>query len=383
MSRQVSLGWSRPHRLIGVLVLGLVATACGNNAGSSNNAAGGGGVNDAAVQAAQATYDTLKKPPTDLLVPKGKVSKSMAGKTFYYVYLGGIPTIQQLVDFTTEADTLVGAKTVALPFKSGTDELVSRLEKAIADKPDGVYIAGAPNSQVQAQLDRLKTAGIPVVSQGNREKDDGTFGFAGYGWAYQMCSSYAAIVVADSKGTANILDMNFPQVAAISHGCVAGLKDYLAKNCPGCKLEVKDQQLADQFAGKLPQIVTGLLQARPKVRYVTWQGGNSIPGVPEAIQAAGIKDVKHVSFSGDSRNWTDIRDGKELGILELDTRYSAYRTNDLMYRLVAGDDTTEANNELFPTQFLMKDSVPDASTQKVWFLPGDYVSKFKQAWGVG
>jgi hypothetical protein len=53
-----------------------------------------------------------------------------------------------------------------------------------------------------------------------------------------------------------------------------------------------------------------------------------------------------------------------------------------MFRLIAGDDTKEASDTVFPTQFLDKSTAPDPATTKVWSLPGDYVAKFKAAWNV-
>lgn len=339
-------------------------------------------VDDEGLAAAQAKFEELLKPPTDVWVPEEPLSESMKGKTFYFVYIAGLPSLESLLKHTTAANDSVGATTVPLTFTPGTDELVSRLQQALEARPDGVYIAGAPSSTITAQIAAFEDAGIPVVSEAARDKDDPNLGFAGYDWAYTMCENNAAAVIADSEGTANVLYANFPEVSGISNGCSDGFTSYMEENCPSCTYETKDFRLADQIANKNPAIVTGLMQARPRTKYIVWQGANSIVGVPQALKAAGITDVTQLSFAGDQKTWSDIRDGGQLGDLATDLRYIGYRAADAMYRTVAGDDVTESGKDELPTQFLTRDTAPDPTTTTEWTLPVEYVDAFEQSWGV-
>jgi len=378
---------ARGHRpaaalLAAVLLSALAACGSGGSGSSQKSSSGASQVDQAGLTAAKAKYEELKNPPPNAWTPTDKLSKRMSGKTFYFIYIGHVPAFEQGLAATIKANDVVGAKTVPLTFTPGTDELASRLKQALEAKPDGVFISGAPASTITAQLADFKAAKIPVVSQGVREKDDTNLGFVGYDWAYTMCADNAAIAIADSGGKAHVLQAEFPEIAGINHGCKAGYSDYMKKNCPTCQTEFKDFTQADQAANKNPQIVTGFLQARPDIKYVVWQGANSIPGVPQALQAAGITGVTQLSFGGDVKTWADIRSGAQLGDLAYDLQYIGYRSADLMYRLVAGDDTTEAGKDNIPTQFLTKDTLP-APTATAWFLPTEYVSKFKASWGVG
>jgi len=375
---------ARRHRVavLAIAILLTALTACGSGGSGGTTTGSVTTVDQAGLARAEAEYAALKNPPTNVWVPTEKLSQSMQGKTFYFIYIGGVPAFEQGLQTTTTANNVVGAKTIALTFTPGTDQLVSRLNQALAAKPAGVFISGAPASTITAQLASFKAAKIPVVSQGVREKGGDIHGFVGYDWAYTMCADNAAVAIADSKGTANVLQTEFPEIAGINHGCHAGYADYMKMNCPTmCKTEYKDFTQADQFANKNPQIVTGLLQARPKIKYIVWQGANSTPGVAQALDAASITGVTSLSFGGDVKTWADIRNGKQLGDLAYDLRYIGYRSADLMYRLVAGDDISEADIDNIPTQFLTKETVP-APGETSWFLPTDYVSKFRASWGV-
>ena len=361
-----------------VLVVG--TTACGPANNNTNEASAA--VDESGLAAAEAMYEELLKDPTDVWTPTEPLSQSMAGKTFYFVYIAGLPSLESLLKHTTEANNAVGATTVPLTFAPGTDELVSRLQQALEARPDGVFIAGAPSSTITAQIAAFDDADIPVVSEAARDKDDPNLGFAGYDWAYTMCQYNAAVAIADSDGRANILYANFPEVSGISNGCNEGFKAYMDTNCPSCTYETKDFQLAEQIANKNPSIITGLMQARPETNYIIWQGANSIVGVPQALKAAGIDDVTQLSFAGDQKTWSDIRDGGQLGDLATDLRYIGYRAADAMYRIVAGDDTTEAGKDELPTRFLTKDTAPDPTQETEWTLPVDYIPAFEKSWGV-
>ncbi len=189
----------------------------------------------------------------------------------------------------------------------------------------------------------------------------------------------------DSKGTANVLIVNWPDYPVLLLEEVA-FRAELTKNCKKCVADTLKFTLDDFVGGKIPNMVASKLQANKKINYVFFTFGDSPAGVTATLKSAGL--LSRVKVFGQDFNKGDLEEivAGTMGAWSSDPKaYAGW----LMIDAAARDSIGQANTEERAVAALPSYIVgTPAEAQKVLALPGsdwnpaDMSGQFKKLWGV-
>ena len=189
----------------------------------------------------------------------------------------------------------------------------------------------------------------------------------------------------DSKGTANVLIVNWPDYPVLLAEEVA-FSDELKKNCLRCVTDTLKFTLDDFVGGKIPNMVASKLQANTKVNYVFFTFGDSPAGVTAALKSAGV--LRRVKLFGQDFNKGDLKEivAGTMGAWSTDPKaYAGW----LMVDAAARDSIGQANTEERAVAALPAYIVATpAEASKVLALAGNdwnpagMADQFKKLWGV-
>jgi ribose transport system substrate-binding protein len=241
------------------------------------------------------------------------------------------------------------AKTIVSDF--APDAYISAWESAIAAKPDGIlFITMLPNKTIQEQLDKAKKAGIWVVASAPAP-DTEIGGDAVISAAVQplgrvelMAKIQASKVIADAQSTEGITFLHAPQAPSYKYHGDQFKKDIEAAGGSVDFLEASQQDIGT----KVPDQVVSYLQSHPDTKYLVALDDSWLPGIPEAIEAAGIKSPKLIGV-GVGQEPTLINKGQEFAEVTGDLATDGWNAVDLMARLSVGEtpESLEPNGVLW------------------------------------
>jgi len=260
------------------------------------------------------------------------------------------------------------------------------MDQAIDQKPDGIYYSGYDTAVISKQLQRAAAEGIAVFSEAlGADTPDEAFGqIRGTVGVERLADIVAAWLVADSKGTANVLIVDtpaFPILHAYSERVEASVKRW----CPSCKVSSLDANVTD-IGTALPGQIVSELQRSPQIDYLVYSFGDLSVGVNAALSTAGLQDqVKVGGQLPGLENLKNLKSGEEaMWVPEL-SPLIGWRVIDAFARHFVGDDVEiAADGSPAPTQILTHDNVDGAvfDPSGYWVGVAGYELTFKQLWNV-
>lgn len=247
-------------------------------------------------------------------------------------------------------------------------------------------IAIDPNL-VQQGLQAAKKAGVLVVSGSsglNQPNPTLKPGPGKLGYAFDIAPDYfklgfktAQWIIADSKGTANILvmsDKEFPSVLGLQRGLLAGLK-----TCGGCKLSPLQYFTGSQVGNTLVAQTNGYLQSHPDVGYVFTPYDPAAGAQVAGMATAGLNKVKLISVLGVQQNLDFIRKGQiQVADAAYDNEYMGYAIVDQVIRLLDRKPLSRPIGENLGFVVLDKSNLPKPGSD--WVSPFNYKSHFAKLW---
>ncbi|WP_460606869.1 substrate-binding domain-containing protein [Jatrophihabitans fulvus] len=361
---------------------GTSAPAPANTQGGGSSDAGGGA--SSGVAAAKAATEKAKQAPTSIPQTQKLKTKPETGKTFVFLKCQDVNQCAVEADGYKAATKAIGWNYKELSFKSSDPAtLVSAMKQALDFKPVAVSFSGLPRAVYQSVIPEYRKAGVKMVTmyEGPTTYDDVLIGQVG---GQKDVQEYGRIignwVVADSNGKANILlqEVNdFP----ILKDYVTGFKEAVEKNCgSGCKITELNNTIA-QLGGQVVPAVVAALQKDRSINYVSTVNGPFLTGLPAALKAAGITNVKICGESGDTTNLTNVKNGTESAYTGLALNQASFAAMDMVLRDMQGLPFDKEGNGGSPKQLLTKDVDFKISTS--YDVPSDYESQFKKLWLVG
>jgi len=378
----VTRRWSSCISLTSAVVAGLALTACGNSGsdgGSATASAGASaGSGEAGVKAATEAIKPLESAPSP--IPAEEPLKTLPeGKKFVYVQCS-VPECAYVGKFTMEAAKELGADLTIIKAGADAESIGQAFESAIAMKPDVVLENAIDPSLWTDQRAKLAELGIPVVAQTTPvEAGDGIdFALIGPSAWTRVGEMMADWVVSKSDGHAKTVLFWPPQLPVFKF-FAESFEQQMKKNCPACEVELVTVPATEIGTPRLPNRVVSYLQANPDVEYVTMAFGSMAIGLPQALAAGGMNDVKVISNSGGPTNFQYIKNGQQTMDLAMDLGVQAWLGADAAARLATGQAITDPN-PLPPIQFLTEENLTFDPSQLFTAFP-DYQEHFEELWG--
>jgi ribose transport system substrate-binding protein len=265
-------------------------------------------------------------------------------------------------------------------------------QQAIDAKADYIAISGSPYATYKDQADAALAKGIKVVSCYSAGAEnlpapgrnllnqcgDETF-------VQKTGPAMANWMTVDSKGTANVLIVNWPDYPVLLSEEVA-FRAELTKNCSKCVADTLKFTLDDFVGGKIPNMVASKLQANKKINYVFFTFGDSPAGVTAALKSAGL--LKQVKVFGQDFNKADLEEivAGTMGAWSTDPKaYAGWLMIDAAARDSIGQPNTEERAVASLPAYIV--STPEEA-KKILALPGsdwnpaDMAGQFKKVWGL-
>lgn len=362
---------------VAVVAASMFATAC-----SSSD--GGGSGQAADVSGAQAVADQYEAAPAGLVLDTPLSKAPVAGK-----YVISIETPQPISsaknDAIQQAADLLGWRYQRIIMGTDAEATGKAIDQAIALKPDAIHMSGTPLSMVAKQIESAKAAGIPVIADSvSGEPIPGVISTSldGDGQVQEWGKMVASQVVAESEGKANVAIFtitDYPILNIFTDAFTAQMK----AQCPDCKVELVNQQVAD-LGTKTPQSVVSTLQRDPNINYAVFSFGDLVLGVDAALRGAGLQD--QVTFAGQTPtpdNLKSLKDGDNSVWVGFPVQILGWRVIDMLARQFNGDDLAPADAAFLPTQLLNAENIDSAvidADTGYWVGVADYQDQFKALW---
>jgi len=327
----------------------------------------------AAAKAAVAKYETR---PTSINfdVPIGKPIPT--GKKIDFINCGSSACNLE-GDIIKQAADLLGWTLQVLNTDGTPAQVQNAWEQVIREKPDGVLYTAVPRAQIDRYLKDAASNNIGVAAccLTDQEGDgiDYIIGKAEQG--AQLGPVYASWVVADSEGKADSLFLTLPDFPILTV-LEDSYKASLGEQCPDCGYDKLDIPLAD-LGKTAPDLIVSYLRSHPNVKYLVSSVDAIILGLPAALKAAGLDDIKIIGEGPNTTNLQYLASGEQDATIAFPYYEEMYAMVDALARKFSGAPIEPAFDP--PIWLLTKDNVP--STTELFPLVVDVKDQFAKLWG--
>lgn len=257
--------------------------------------------------AAQAMVDAHKSLPVfSAPGPKFNARSCMEGKRILTLPVSSAnPFTKNIAVAMVAAAKEVGFEIVEWENQAQPSQWVQGINFAINEKFDLIDLLGGVDPRAIApQIKAARDAGIIVktshfydLTQGEMSRNvgiDGTVPLS-FNTVGRILANWAIV---QTQGKANILIIGSDEIVPTAP-FVAGIRDELAKNCPGCEEVAYINAPVPEWATKIQSSVQSALLANPRINYIIpiydSMSGFVVPGVRIAGKSG---QVKIATFNG-------------------------------------------------------------------------------------
>jgi ABC-type sugar transport system substrate-binding protein len=381
-----------PHRakrgVLGALsaLLLVVLAACGVAAGTDGSSSSKSGKPDAA--AAEADVAAAQERIAPYLTPVKKIDidtpltkKPEAGKVVAHIRYNN-PT-------AAEYDPAVEAAAAALQWKveisavDGADpqSVNNAMTRAVSEGVDYIALQGGDIAAMGQGLAEAKKARIPVfMAAGVGEPKGDENGIYGNVQVDGTPAGNVGIVdqaIIDSKGSGTILYVNAPDFPVL-----APLDDIVTKHvhdsCGGCTINKLGISAGD-LSGDVASQVVNAIRHSPDTKYVAASFDTLTNGLPEALKAAGLDDVKIYISQPNAIAVKKIESGDFHAGLLTSNANLPWLLFDQIARVSVGMDPQQKEHAKVSQQMWTTEDMPKGETG--WDPPG-YQDQYKKLWQI-
>ena len=372
-----------------VLAAMLAASCSSSMTGGSNPSAASQAADPASsssggssVAAAVAATKLAEQAPTTVPITTPLAKPAPRGKTFVWLQC----ELAQCKDMTNgfrAATAAIGWNLKVITYQNAEPStLIAGFLQALQYHPVAVSAGGLPVAVWGSQvLPAYQKANVPIIVAyvGPQKLDKTIIANIGGPIAYTNFGNVVANwVIADSGGKAKILFYNVPDFSTFRVFADA-FKQKIASDCPGCNLTDLQGTIAQAEGGQSVPAIISALQRNPDIKYVVTDDGAWVVGLPSALKAAGLTDVKIAGQAATVQNLADIKQGTENAFTGLALHYGAWATIDAALRHLEGMPIIDGNSAL-PTQ-LLTDKASFAVADS-YDKPADFEAQMKKLWHV-
>lgn len=292
-------------------------------------------------------------------------------------------------DAITEICNKLGYTLQLFDGRGTVEEQNTGIIDAVSWDADVIVCASCQESSVQQGIMAAYDAGIPIVGVSNGTDDPNpkadlaegqmTYLFDVGPYYYGLGQESAEWVYNDSNGEGKVVVFDNDSVDSVvmhSTGMREGFDEL------GIEYEVVEFSI-EQVGDALNRMVTGYVQSHPDVEYVSVIADPFTLGVVQALDAAGLTNVKVISVLGSVEYCALIRQGSTAAATAAyDSYYMGYATMDQVFRYLDGGEEAlwAPHGENVP--MAMVDSTNLPAEGEAWAPDYDYVSAYYALWGV-
>ena len=356
--------------------------ACSDDSDDSEGSSSSGATeqtDENAIPEAQEAMQKLVERPTQIPVTEPIDAEIPTGLTIDWIECG-VPECTVLTEPLSKAAEALGWTVKPVPAGLTPETILDAWNVAVRDQPDGVIGSGFPRVLFEKPLAELAGADIPVVyGFVTDESGDGIEAMINDTDSFFNTTGAAlADFVLGTAGTeANTLfiaQSTFP-------GAVKEAETFQTRYeelCPDCEMKTMDPPASATGTTLTNDIVTELTR-NPDINYVVTTSPSQLTGLPQALQTAGMDDVRLLTNSPDPTAVQYLEDGLIEGIMMSTQHDAMWQMIDAMARLKAGVDVTPAEAAT-PNWVVTQDTV-DQLTEPYHLVDG-YEDQYKELWGV-
>src|SRR3954454_11306862 len=363
--------------LAGFAPLLFVATGCGSSDSGSSSSSAAGGNGD--LSAAKQLTNTSATRPTQITQAKPIDKPIPAGKKITFISCG-VEACAVQGPILTE-----GAKVLDWSVKQvGTDgspeKVQNAFQSAIRDGANAVIINAADKDALAGPISAAKAKGVEVVTCCSlaQQGKDVLFNTGTPEQNAPIGKMLAGKVVADSAGKADSLYVNVSAFAILAAVGQTFEQEYkrLCADCAFGKIDIPLTSLGKDA----PDRIMSYLRSHPKVNYIVLSESGSLgPGLPAALQAAGLADkVKIVGQGGNQQVYQDVGAGKIAAVTPSSLYGYDYSMLDALARKWAGVPVEQTPPEFW---LMTKDNMPSAVNGPAFPIVESYKDQWAKLWG--
>jgi ribose transport system substrate-binding protein len=263
----------------------------------------------------------------------------------------------------------------------GTDgtptQIQGAYQSAMRSGVDGIVTTTGLRAEISGQIPQLMATHMPVSDAGSTDPVAAPFIY-NTGTASQNAmigKDLAAEVVADSNGKANTLYVNLPAYSILA-ALGSSFESYYKQYCAACgyaSIGIGLSQLSNAT-----NTIVSYLRSHPSVNYIALSVAHVLsPGLPAALSAAGLTNVKIVGQGGGPVDFEYIASGKELATVPFDFYSADYQMVDALARHFSG---TPIQLTALPLWLVTKSNLPSNHSQ-IFPVVADYQAQFLKLWG--
>lgn len=384
--RRFSLTLRHTGVLLAVMAT-LVLAACSSSSSSSSGTASSGSssssssglssADQAGLAKAEALVASQSQRPTTI-TDTTKVTKPIPkGLTIDFIPCGS-PECTLEGNIVKQAAAAVGWNTVILSNDGTPQGDKAAFTQAVRNKAAAILYTAIPASTFSSLLPQLKANGTFISTCC---VTDAVGPSTGIGYAIDIPAqvgpvggSQAAWVAANSKDTADSVFVNIPAFAILASQAT-DYKAGMATYCPTCKVDEMDVALANLATA--PSTIVSYLRAHPSVDYVIASTDAITIGLPAAIKAAGLNNVKIVGQGATPTNIQYLHSGQEAA----DVAFPYYEVMYAMVNAAIQDKAgmTVAPSVAPPAWLLTPQNAPNTTAQ-VFPVVSGYQSQYQALW---
>jgi ribose transport system substrate-binding protein len=334
------------------------------------------------VASAQAYVAAHLKRPTQIAVTTPITKSIPAGKTIVYLDCP-IQNCTITGQAAKQAAGILGWNMQIKPVDGTPQSFQEALRQIIAQKPDGVIMNSFTLETVAPELKQLAALHIPVATSAIPSK-----GADGDGIIYDIDTTaqqkpkgqlMAAWTISDSNGAANTLYVNLPDLPILT-GLYQQFAAQYKQYCSSCALGVLDLPVTAIGTTSTSSIVS-YLRSHPSTQYVALSVDALGVGLPAALKAAGLSNVKVIGESPIPATLQYIQSGQMGATADADLYGDAFADVDALARYFTG--TPISQNTIYQQWLLTKDTLPDVSFTNDFPMVADYEQQYSKLWGKG
>lgn len=359
-----------------------------SSGGASGSAAGAVSAGVSYARAELARYsgltDTYGTP-----VPVSHVP-NLRGKSIWYVPIGsGVPVLATIGDAMTTALGKLGAAVHVCDGKFQPTTVAGCMQTAVTQGANAVVTGFVDYNSEPSAYQSVIAKGIPVLVGGEAApsgvsagKDLGFFDPAGLTHTAFNLMSDAAI--ADSNGTANVLDVRLTDSSDTIGNSNAGIAE-LQAHCPKCTVTTLDTLTAN--ISRLGSAISAKLSANPDINYLILPQDAFFEAALPGIQSAGFTGkLKVIAAGGTTAGLQAVKDGQIAYDIGQGADYDGWGFADATVRLLAGAAIQPENVgavRVFSKANVASLDLTDANYGgTAWYGGSQWQRNFLAAWGV-
>jgi ABC-type sugar transport system substrate-binding protein len=374
--------WSRRNAVVAAVAAVVTAGAiagCGSSSSSSGSSSTASAASTASpsLNQAQQIMQQGTERPKDITVSTPIGKPIPAGKKLVFISCG-TSSCQLQGDIIKQAATHLGWSSQTIATDGSPAQIQNAFTTALRDGANAVIVNAQTRDAISKQIAQAQAKGVAYVGCCSTDT-------VGNGYLYNTSTPQqngkigkylAAAVASDAKGKgASTLYVDIPAFTIL--GALGdAFKTAYQQLCQGCKyakIDVALPQLANA-----PNTIVSYLRSHPDTKYVALSVTDALgTGLPAALKAAGLNDVKIVGQGGDPTAFQALKQGQMLALVPFDYYDVDYQMVDALARHWTGQQVQQTPPPLW---LLTKDNLPSDYT-KLFPAVQDYQSQFLKLWG--